>query len=137
MKLPKLPWVKFLGEAALIVIAVYLAIVLEGMSQDRQAKLSAHTALAPPILALRPRVVITIGDEMARMASNLPCLAASHHHADTPAAAISILHKLVCDGDTIFIKGSLGSGAWRVARAVLDAFSEAGPETAGDTISAT
>jgi UDP-N-acetylmuramoyl-tripeptide--D-alanyl-D-alanine ligase len=112
-------------------------LVLSDMLELGDASAAAHTALAPPILALRPRVVITIGDEMARMASNLPCLAASHHHADTPAAAISILHKLVCDGDTIFIKGSLGSGAWRVARAVLDAFSEAGPETAGDTTSAT
>jgi hypothetical protein len=33
-------------EGALIIISVYLAIVLEGMSLDREAELSAHTALA-------------------------------------------------------------------------------------------
>ena len=46
MKPPKLPWTRFLGEGALIIISVYFAIVLEGMSQDREAKLSAHSALA-------------------------------------------------------------------------------------------
>jgi hypothetical protein len=46
MKLLKLPWIKLLGEGALIMVSVYFAIVLEGMSQNREARLSAHTALA-------------------------------------------------------------------------------------------
>jgi hypothetical protein len=46
MNLPILPWTKLLSEAALIIVAVYLAIFLEGISQDRTVKLSAHTALA-------------------------------------------------------------------------------------------
>lgn len=111
-------------------------LVLSDMLELGDASAAAHTALAPPILALRPRVVITIGNEMARMASNLPCLAASHHHAETPAAAISTLHKVVSDGDTIFIKGSLGSGAWRVARAVLEALAGQKSETAEDATNA-
>ena len=82
-------------------------------------------------MALRPRVIITIGAEMGRMAANLPCLDAEHIAAATPDDAIASLRKSAYDGDTVFIKGSLGSGAWRVARAVLDAFSHAGPKISG------
>lgn len=53
MKLPKLPWRKLLGEGALIIVSVYFAIVLEGMSQDREAKLSAHVALAQMLGEMR------------------------------------------------------------------------------------
>jgi hypothetical protein len=44
MKLSKLPRAKLVSEGALEIAAVYLAIVLEGISRDRTAKLSAHTA---------------------------------------------------------------------------------------------
>jgi len=44
MSPPKLPWARLLSEGALIIVSVYFAIVLEGMSQDREAKLSAHAA---------------------------------------------------------------------------------------------
>jgi hypothetical protein len=40
-KLRKLPWTRILGEGTLIVVSVYLAIVLEGMSQDWAAKQAA------------------------------------------------------------------------------------------------
>lgn len=53
MKLPKLPWVRLLGEGALIIASVYVAIVLEGMSQDREAERSAHTALAQMLGEMR------------------------------------------------------------------------------------
>ena len=53
MKLPNLPWARFIGEGALIIISVYFAIVLEGMSQDRKAELSAHAALAQVLEELR------------------------------------------------------------------------------------
>ena len=43
--IPKLPWTRILGEGALIIVSVYLAIFLEGVSQDREAKASAHMAL--------------------------------------------------------------------------------------------
>ena len=53
MNLPKLPWTKLLAEGALIIVSVYFAIVLEGMSQDREAKLAAHTALAQMLDEMR------------------------------------------------------------------------------------
>ena len=45
MQLSKLPWSKLLAESVLIIVSVYFAIVLEGMSQDRAAKSAAHAAL--------------------------------------------------------------------------------------------
>jgi hypothetical protein len=45
VKSPQLPWARLLAEGLLIIVSVYLAIVLEGMSQDRAARREAHTAL--------------------------------------------------------------------------------------------
>ena len=53
MTLSKLPWAKLFGEGALIIVAVYFAIVLEGMSQEREAELAAHTALAKMLGEMR------------------------------------------------------------------------------------
>ena len=53
MQLSKLPWAKLLAEGALIIVSVYFAIVLEGMSQDRVARMSAHTALAQMLGEMR------------------------------------------------------------------------------------
>lgn len=57
MKLPKSPWVRLLGEGVLIIISVYLAIVLEGLSEDRKEKSSAHTALAQMLGEMRQDLV--------------------------------------------------------------------------------
>jgi hypothetical protein len=53
MTVLKLPWTRLLGEGALIVVSVYFAIVLEGLSQDREARLSAHAALAQMLGEMR------------------------------------------------------------------------------------
>ena len=53
MNLPPLPWARLLAEGALIIVSVYLAIVLEGMSQDREAEQAAHTALAQMLDEMR------------------------------------------------------------------------------------
>jgi hypothetical protein len=45
MTMPKLPWSRIFGEGTLIIVSVYFAILLEGMSQDREARTSAHLAL--------------------------------------------------------------------------------------------
>ena len=46
-KLPKLPWARIVGEGTLIIVSVYLAIVLEGMSQEWAAQQAAYAALDP------------------------------------------------------------------------------------------
>jgi hypothetical protein len=51
--MPKLPWTKILGEGALIIVSVYLAIFLEGVSQDHDAKTSAHSALVQMLGEMR------------------------------------------------------------------------------------
>ena len=53
MTIPKLPWAKLLGEGALIIVSVYLAIVLEGVSQDRESRAAAHTALVQMLAEMR------------------------------------------------------------------------------------
>ena len=53
IKLPKLPWARIIGEGTLIVVSVYLAIVLEGMSQDWAAQQAAHAALAQMLDEMR------------------------------------------------------------------------------------
>ena len=51
--MPKLPWSRVLGEGALIIVSVYLAIFLEGMSQEREARTSAHLALVQMLGEMR------------------------------------------------------------------------------------
>jgi len=53
MKLTKLPWARMLSEGGLIIVSVYLAIVLEGVSQDRESRSSAHLALVQMLAEMR------------------------------------------------------------------------------------
>ena len=93
--------------------------VLSDMLELGHGSAAAHAALAPAVMALGPRLVITIGRDMAEMADGLDG-PIDHVAADTPAAASDALHAALEDGDRVFIKGSNGSGAWRVAAALLD-----------------
>jgi len=49
----KLPWTRIVGEGLLIIISVYLAIFLEGVSQEREARASAHLALVQMLGEMR------------------------------------------------------------------------------------
>lgn len=51
--MPKPPWSRILGEGALIIVSVYVAILLEGMSQEREARTSAHLALVQMLGEMR------------------------------------------------------------------------------------
>ena len=94
--------------------------VLSDMLELGDGSAAAHAALAPQITALCPRLLITIGAEMSRMAATLDC-ATLHKPADSAAQAISLLHDHLQNGDAVFIKGSNGSGAWRVAAGLAEA----------------
>ena len=96
--------------------------VLSDMLELGDMGTAAHAALAPGIIELAPRVLITIGPMMAEMASSLPG-GIEHHAVDTPDLAIAALRAALRDDDRVFIKGSNGSGAWRVAAAILDGLS--------------
>ena len=45
MTISRLPWARIFGESALIIVSIYLAIFLEGVSQDRASNSSAHLKL--------------------------------------------------------------------------------------------
>ena len=96
--------------------------VLSDMLELGDTGAAAHAALAPAIAALQPRMLITIGPMMAEMASSLPG-SIDHHAVDTPDLAIAALRAVLRDGDRVFVKGSNGSGACRVAAAILDGLS--------------
>lgn len=53
MTTPKLPWARMLGEGALIIVSVYLAIFLEGASQDRESRSAAHLALVQMLAEMK------------------------------------------------------------------------------------
>jgi hypothetical protein len=58
-----------LSEGALIIVSVYLAIVLEGMSQDRESKMSAHLALVQMLAEMREDAAdldVIRADQLAR-----------------------------------------------------------------------
>ena len=96
--------------------------VLSDMLELGHRSAAAHAALAPAVAGLKPRLVITIGPQMAAMAAGMAG-DAGHVATDTPAAATKALLAALEDGDRVFIKGSNGSGAWRVAAALLDGLS--------------
>ena len=106
--------------------------VLSEMLELGDGSAKAHTALAPGIMSLRPRVVITIGAEMSRMAAELPCISDHEPVADAEAAT-DRLRAHLRDGDIVFIKGSNGSGAWRVAATLIKALHDGDASDTGET----
>ncbi len=77
-----------------------------------------HNALIPQINALSPRVVIALGPAMHAAISGLDSSIVSIVATDMNAA-LEIFDTVIKDGDVVFIKGSLGSGSWRVRDAIL------------------
>ena len=92
--------------------------VLSDMLELGTHRDAAHDEVVATIASIAPRHVIAIGDKLARAFAK-----ASPSHdvifAENPSNATDLLTQLIKAGDTIFIKGSKGSGAWRVTDAVL------------------
>ena len=80
-----------------------------------------HDALIPQINALSPRVVIALGPAMHAAIAGLDGSIFSIAAADSNAA-LEIFDTVIKDGDVVFIKGSLGSGSWRVRDAIRSKF---------------
>ena len=97
------------------------------MRELGEATAAAHAALAPHINKLAPRLVITIGAAMHDMLDGLDESISGFAAADI-SAAIAHLTQSICDGDRIFIKGSNGSGAWRVRDALCAAITPDAPQ---------
>jgi UDP-N-acetylmuramoyl-tripeptide--D-alanyl-D-alanine ligase len=89
---------------------------------------AAHDEIAATVASIAPRHVVVIGSEFTKAFAKL-APACDVAIAESPASATDMLTRLLKDDDTIFIKGSKGSGAWRVADAVLAAMSDQTPAT--------
>jgi len=100
MTLPKLPWARLFSEGALIVVSVYFAIVLEGMSQEREAKLSAHGALAQMLGEMREDLADVDKIRSHQLALDKQYIALSHWLASPE----SMPHDSVAEAmDSIFL----------------------------------
>ena len=77
-----------------------------------------HDALIPQINALSPRLVIAHWTRYAKGYFGLDNGIVSIPASNTNTA-LEIFDTVVKDGDVVFIKGSLGSGSWRVRDAIL------------------
>ena len=101
--------------------------VLSEMRELGEATNAAHAALAPQINKLEPRIVIAIGTAMHEMLGALdPSIVAVA--ASDINRAVKELNHAITDGDRIFIKGSNGSGAWRVRDALCVAMTSDAPK---------
>jgi UDP-N-acetylmuramoyl-tripeptide--D-alanyl-D-alanine ligase len=98
--------------------------ILSEMRELGDATATEHAALMPQINGLSPRLVIALGSAMHDALGGLDDAIAAIAAPDTNAA-VQILEDAVEDGDIIFIKGSLGSGSWRVRDAILANFETA------------
>ena len=94
--------------------------VLSEMRELGAATNHAHAALAPQINKLAPRVVIAIGAAMHDMLGALDQSIVAVAATDINRAVAELNHAIT-NGDKIFIKGSNGSGAWRVRDALFAA----------------
>ena len=99
------------------------------MRELGDATATEHAALMPHINGLSPRLVIALGsamhDALGGLDDTIVAIA-----APSTKDAVQVLEDAVEDGDIIFIKGSLGSGSWRVRDAISASFETASsPET--------
>ena len=92
--------------------------ILSEMRELGKGTKPEHNALIPQINALSPRVVIALGPAMHAAISGLDSSIVSIAATDTNAA-LETFDTVIKDGDVVFIKGSLGSGSWRVRDAIV------------------
>ncbi len=107
-------------------------VVLSDMIELGDATVYEHNALISQINALAPRLVIGLGTALHNVLSALDkdivCFAAK-----TSQDALQALDDAIEDADVVFVKGSLGSGAWRVRDAILDRISLSRYRNGGDS----
>ncbi len=81
-------------------------------SQSMHAEVGAHANKA------QVDVLVGVGQATAAISKALPA-ETEIHATEHPDEVISLLPEIIESGDTLFLKGSWGSGVWNVADAVL------------------
>ncbi|MDC1382418.1 UDP-N-acetylmuramoyl-tripeptide--D-alanyl-D-alanine ligase [Candidatus Puniceispirillum sp.] len=92
--------------------------ILSEMLELGSASAFEHDALIPQINKLSPRLVIGLGHAMHEAIQKLDNKIIALKAIDTQVA-LTAFKAGVEDGDVVFIKGSLGSKAWKIRDAVL------------------
>ena len=92
--------------------------ILSEMLELGSATVLEHDALIPQINALSPRLVIGLGQAMHEAIQKLDKNIITLNAIDTQVA-LTAFNAGIKDGDVVFIKGSLGSKAWKIQDAVL------------------
>ena len=105
--------------------------VLSEMRELGDATATEHAALMPHINGLSPRLVIALGSAMHDALGGLDDAIVAIA-APSTKAAVQALENAIEDGDIIFIKGSLGSGSWRVRDAISASFDTTSSQNGGN-----
>jgi len=104
--------------------------VLSEMLELGNATADAHNAVIDAVNRLAPRLVIGLGSAMHDALNKINPAITTHAAASTDDAMNAFDHGVKPD-DVIFIKGSLGSGSWRVCERILAALRESSPHHDG------
>ena len=104
--------------------------VLSEMLELGNATADAHNAVIDAVNRLAPRLVIGLGSAMHDALNKINPAITTHAAASTDDAMNAFDHGVKPD-DVIFIKGSLGSGSWRVCERILAALRELSPHHDG------
>lgn len=90
--------------------------VLGEMLELGEASAALHQEVGQYVANSQVDLLITLGDDAKEIA--VPLMGKVEcHHAPSPAAAITLLKEEIKPGDVVFLKGSNGSGVWRIADA--------------------
>ena len=95
--------------------------ILSEMLELGDATTLEHNTLVFQINKLSPRLVIALGPAMHDAIKNLSSEIIAVD-ADDTRAALDVFNAAVEDGDIVFIKGSLGSEAWKIRDSILTDF---------------
>lgn len=101
-----IPWMRFLGEAVLIVSSVYLAIALEGASAERSQRSEAVAALTALRVELESdqsdaREIIALQEEQGRSSDRIQAWLAYPETLPADSFSAALLHVLT-DNRTMF-----------------------------------
>lgn len=95
-----------------------LVMVLGEMLELGADSTALHRETGQNAAEAAPDVVIAVGDQAGPLLEPLPPTTITRH-VNGPVQAEEVLRELICDGDVVLLKGSLGSGVWRVADALV------------------
>lgn len=96
-----------------------LVTVLGEMLELGDSSATLHAEVSKSVVAASPDVLVVVGENAGGLVPENG-LIREVLHVETPSEVLHVLPELLADGDTVFLKGSYGSGVWKVADALLE-----------------